>query len=111
MNVTLAITLSQQTTIAWEMCGRYEYHPTSDPCTRFNLDKEFKPCLNIALADTYRAEFRLSIGPYLAHSLCPRRQSHEWDYRSGRVEPCRSRDRKPNFQVKDNRCIPLPYAP
>lgn len=50
MNVTLAITLSQQTTIAWEMCGRYEYHPTefSDLCIRFNLDKEFKPCLNIA---------------------------------------------------------------
>jgi hypothetical protein len=28
MNVTLAITLSQQTAIALEMCGRYEYHPT-----------------------------------------------------------------------------------
>jgi hypothetical protein len=79
MNVTLAITLSQQTAIAWEMCGRYEYHPTefSDLCIRFNLDKEFKPCLKYCpLADTYRAQFRLSIGPYLVHSLYPRRQSH-----------------------------------
>jgi len=46
------------------MCGRYEYHPTefSDLRIRFNFDKEFKPCLTLPMADTYRAQFRIPIG-------------------------------------------------